>query len=54
MARAKPAAIVGMPVGFVGAVESKSELFADPRDIPYATLLGRRGGSAMAAPSSTP
>ena len=45
----KPAAIVGMPVGFVGAVESKSELFADPRDIPYATLLGRRGGSAMAA-----
>ncbi len=45
----KPAAIVGMPVGFVGAVESKSELFADPRGIPYATLLGRRGGSAMAA-----
>jgi precorrin-8X/cobalt-precorrin-8 methylmutase len=45
----KPAAIVGMPVGFVGAVESKSELVADPRDIPYATLLGRRGGSAMAA-----
>lgn len=45
----KPAAIVAMPVGFVGAVESKSELVADPRDIPYATLLGRRGGSAMAA-----
>ena len=45
----KPAAIVGMPVGFVGAVESKSELVADPRGIPYATLLGRRGGSAMAA-----
>lgn len=46
---AKPAAIVGFPVGFVGAVESKEELHAHPRGIPYATLLGRRGGSAMAA-----
>lgn len=45
----KPAAIVGFPVGFVGAVESKNELHANPRGIPYATLLGRRGGSAMAA-----
>ena len=45
----KPAAIVGMPVGFVGAAESKSELVADPRGTPYATLLGRRGGSAIAA-----
>ena len=45
----KPAAIVGFPVGFVGAAESKDELHANPRDIPYATLLGRRGGSAMAA-----
>jgi precorrin-8X/cobalt-precorrin-8 methylmutase len=45
----KPAAIVGFPVGFVGAVESKDELHANPRGIPYATLLGRRGGSAMAA-----
>jgi precorrin-8X/cobalt-precorrin-8 methylmutase len=45
----KPAAIVGFPVGFVGAVESKQELHANPRGIPYATLLGRRGGSAMAA-----
>ena len=44
-----PAAIVGFPVGFVGAVESKAELFANPRGIPYATLLGRKGGSAMAA-----
>ena len=45
----KPAAIVGFPVGFVGAAESKAELHANPRGIPYATLLGRRGGSAMAA-----
>ena len=45
----KPAAIIAMPVGFVGAAESKAELVADPRDIPFATLLGRRGGSAMAA-----
>ena len=45
----KPAAIVGFPVGFVGAVESKDELHANPRGIPYAALLGRRGGSAMAA-----
>jgi precorrin-8X/cobalt-precorrin-8 methylmutase len=44
-----PAAIVGFPVGFVGAAESKGELQANPRGIPYATLLGRRGGSAMAA-----
>ena len=45
----KPAAIVGFPVGFVGAAESKEELHGNPRGIPYATLLGRRGGSAMAA-----
>lgn len=45
----KPAAIIGMPVGFVGAAESKAELHANPRGIPYATILGRRGGSAMAA-----
>lgn len=45
----KPAAIVGFPVGFVGAAESKDELAANPRGIPHATLLGRRGGSAMAA-----
>ncbi|MEI7600247.1 MAG: precorrin-8X methylmutase [Aestuariivirga sp.] len=44
-----PAAIVGFPVGFVGAAESKDELHANPRGVPYATLLGRRGGSAMAA-----
>jgi precorrin-8X/cobalt-precorrin-8 methylmutase len=45
----RPAAIAGFPVGFVGAAESKQALHADPRGIPYATLLGRRGGSAMAA-----
>ena len=45
----KPAAIVGFPVGFVGAAESKDELHANPRGIPYAPLLGRRGGSALAA-----
>ena len=45
----KPAAIVAFPVGFVGAAESKEALHANPRGIPYATLLGRRGGSAMAA-----
>ncbi len=45
----KPAAIAAFPVGFVGAAESKAELFSNPRGIPYATILGRRGGSAMAA-----
>ncbi|WP_244497864.1 precorrin-8X methylmutase [Aureimonas sp. AU40] len=44
-----PAAILGFPVGFVGAAESKAELFAGPRGVPFATLLGRRGGSALAA-----
>lgn len=46
---ARPAAIIGLPVGFVGAIESKAELHANSRGIPYLTLLGRRGGSAMAA-----
>ena len=45
----KPAAIAAFPVGFVGAAESKDALHANPRGIPYATLLGRKGGSAMAA-----
>jgi precorrin-8X/cobalt-precorrin-8 methylmutase len=36
-------------VGFIGAAESKSELASNPRGIPFATLLGRRGGSALAA-----
>ncbi len=46
---AKPAAIVGLPVGFVGAAESKSELAKNLHDIPFLTLTGRRGGSAMAS-----
>jgi precorrin-8X/cobalt-precorrin-8 methylmutase len=46
---AKPACIVGMPVGFVGAAESKAELIANPRGIPFATIKGRKGGSAMAS-----
>ncbi|MBG1231348.1 precorrin-8X methylmutase [Aestuariivirga litoralis] len=45
----KPACIVGMPVGFVGAAESKDALIANPRGIPYATIKGRKGGSAMAS-----
>jgi precorrin-8X/cobalt-precorrin-8 methylmutase len=45
----RPAAIIAMPVGFVGAAESKAELVQGARGIPYATVLGRRGGSAMAA-----
>jgi precorrin-8X/cobalt-precorrin-8 methylmutase len=45
----KPAAIVGMPVGFIGAQESKEELAENPRTVPFATILGRRGGSAMAS-----
>ncbi|MGL4490823.1 MAG: precorrin-8X methylmutase [Rhizobiaceae bacterium] len=45
----KPALILGFPVGFVGAEESKAELHGDPRGVPYMTLKGRRGGSAMAA-----
>lgn len=46
---AKPAAIIGLPVGFVGAAESKLELKSNPRDVPFLTLTGRRGGSALAA-----
>jgi precorrin-8X/cobalt-precorrin-8 methylmutase len=45
----KPAAIVGFPVGFVGAAESKAELAANPRGIAFATIRGRKGGSAMAS-----
>lgn len=45
----RPAAIAAFPVGFVGAAESKAELAGNPRGIAFSTLLGRRGGSAMAA-----
>ena len=44
----KPAAIIAFPVGFVGAAEAKQELARDSRGVPFVTLLGRRGGSAMA------
>ena len=45
----KPAAILGFPVGFVGAAESKAELAADPRGVDFIALRGRKGGSAMAS-----
>ncbi|MEO1637637.1 MAG: precorrin-8X methylmutase [Pseudomonadota bacterium] len=45
----KPAVILGFPVGFVGAAESKAELAANPRDCQFVALRGRRGGSAMAS-----
>jgi precorrin-8X/cobalt-precorrin-8 methylmutase len=45
----KPAAILGIPVGFVGAAESKEALAADPRGVPYLIVRGRIGGSAMTA-----
>ncbi|MBO6891531.1 MAG: precorrin-8X methylmutase [Roseibium sp.] len=45
----KPAVILGFPVGFVGAAESKEALVANPFGIPYLAVSGRRGGSAMAA-----
>ncbi|QYD71498.1 precorrin-8X methylmutase [Paraburkholderia edwinii] len=45
----RPALILGFPVGFVGAAESKAMLAADSRGVPYVVVDGRRGGSAMAA-----
>ena len=45
----KPAAIIGMPVGFVGAAESKDALAADSYGVPYAIVRGRLGGSAITA-----
>lgn len=45
----RPAAIIGMPVGFVGAAESKDALEASDLGIPYAIVKGRMGGSAMTA-----
>jgi precorrin-8X/cobalt-precorrin-8 methylmutase len=44
----KPAAVIGIPVGFIGAAESKEALARDGR-VPYLVVHGRRGGSAMAA-----
>ncbi|WP_134742319.1 precorrin-8X methylmutase [Nocardioides sp. 503] len=49
----RPAAVIGCPVGFIGAAESKEALvaLADDHgiDVPYVTVRGRRGGSAMAS-----
>ena len=45
----KPAAILGIPVGFVGAAEAKAALAADPRGVPFLIVRGRMGGSAMTA-----
>lgn len=44
-----PAAVLGGPVGFVGSAQSKQELVERPRGMSYLLVLGRRGGSAMAA-----
>ena len=44
---AQPALVVGLPVGFVNAAESKSEL--EKMDVPYITNVGRKGGSNVAA-----
>jgi precorrin-8X/cobalt-precorrin-8 methylmutase len=45
----KPALILGFPVGFVGAAESKAELAGNPRGCDFVALRGRRGGSAIAS-----
>lgn len=45
--KARPAAVIGAPVGFVGAAESKEALLADGR-VPCLIVRGRKGGSAMA------
>lgn len=44
-----PALILGFPVGFIGAAESKALLAQHARGVPYVAVRGRRGGSAMAA-----
>jgi precorrin isomerase len=46
---AKPSLVLGFPVGFVGAAEAKAELAANDLQLPFITLHGRRGGSAIAA-----
>ena len=45
----RPAAVLGIPVGFVGAAESKEALASNAFGIPYLVVRGRRGGSAMTA-----
>jgi len=45
----RPAAVLGIPVGFVGSAESKEALVANPWDLPFLVVHGRRGGSALCA-----
>lgn len=45
----RPAAVLGIPVGFVGAAESKQALAGNSMGLEYLVVHGRRGGSAMAA-----
>lgn len=45
----RPAAVIGVPVGFVGAAESKVELARHPAELEHLVVRGRRGGSAIAA-----
>jgi precorrin-8X/cobalt-precorrin-8 methylmutase len=45
----RPAAVIGIPVGFVGSAESKIALADNPWDIPWLVVHGRRGGSALCA-----
>ncbi len=45
----RPAAIIGVPVGFIGALESKEALVQHESNVPYLVVRGRRGGSALAA-----
>lgn len=45
---ARPAGVIGIPVGFVGAAESKRALADNPFGLEFLTVHGRRGGSAMA------
>jgi precorrin-8X/cobalt-precorrin-8 methylmutase len=45
----RPAAVIGVPVGFVGAAESKAALAGHPLRLPFLVVHGRRGGSAIAS-----
>lgn len=45
----RPAAVIGVPVGFVGAAESKQALAEHPSGLEHLVVRGRRGGSAIAA-----
>ncbi len=45
----RPAVVLAFPVGFIGAAESKEALIAHAQEVPFLTLRGRRGGSALAA-----